>query len=700
MPISPRQEIIPEFSYAWLAREQIAQGHLLADWSPYEWAGFPWLRYIPFPLYYGLGGLSLLSGLSLEWLFRLGFWAVFTLAGGAAFEWVRRLSDSNLGGLVAGLVYALIPAHSHITVEVFTHAVAWALAPLPFLAYERVRQQRRPTRWLGWGALLALLPVVSIEYAMLLTPFLALYLLWREAEGLRAREWPWQARLAPFAAAGLAALALAGFVVLPGLLETSLVGIHAKHASGADLHLDLLRAYSAPPQALLATLLRRLRVTLPLELPAVYRSYQASTWYLGWTVLALAAWGLLRPPRRGLGWLLGLCAVLGVLRAAGPWLPGNFFLLLPVIGKLTPFRSLGLLALVLATLAGFGGAALGRAAPAGRARWLVGGLVFLLPLVELYGPSAAAFVSRPAYFSADEQEAYAWVQGQEGDFRVWELPQDHRDEYLFTYSLAHLPRPRFGGYFDNGAPLHMWGLAMEATYPPGEVHALTVPALRLYGTRYVLLRQDRRNYAAAAEALQAAGYRMAFGNEATTVLEDPQALPLARWWGAAVLFWGDDDLAVLGPCLEHGVLPVHEEASSLDDWSSAELDRFALVEVGQASVACAQARGSSGAAADLRWERPGPQEIRVTARTAADGWLEVAEAWYPHWQATVDGEPVRLLRTNVAFQGVWLPAGEHQVVFTYRWPAILWASWALSGLAALAVGGLWVWGRLSKKEGL
>lgn len=714
VPVSPRWELLPEFAYAWLAREYLRQGRGLVDWSPYEFAGFPWLRFIPFPLYYGIGGLSLLSGLPLEWSFRLCFWGAFTLGGVGAFAFVRRLTGSDLGGLAAGVFYTLVPFHAHITVEVFAHAVGWALVPWAFWVYERVRW---PGNWHGavvWGALLALFPMVSVEYALLLSLFLGVYLLWREAEGVRGRRWPWWDSLVFLGTVGVVAAGLSAFVVVPGLLETRWVGIHAKHGSGAALHWELLRDYAMPPQALLAALLRRLRVTWEVPLPAVYRSYSASAWYLGWMSLGLAGVGGLRPPRRGLGWLLGLLTLLGLVRAAGPWLPGNVLLFLPAIGKLTPFRSLGLLAFFLAALVGFGVVALARwsRGQGGQGALALGAVALML--AELYNPAASAFVSWPAYFSPAEQEAYAWVQGQEGDFRVWEFPQDHRDEYLFTYSLPAMPRPRFGGYFDNGAPLSMWNLAMAATYPPGALHPLTGPALRLYSTRLVLLRRDRQNYAEALAGLRDLGYEVAFENEEVVVLEDRASLLYARWRSEAVLFvGGEDPLEALAPCLERGLLLVHVEPDALSGWRAEDLARFRAVVVDGAVPEEVRgrlkalvggrlvdlsawepgpaARGAEGAV--LEWDRPSPTEVRVRVRAGADGWLEIGESWYPHWQAELDGRPARLLRTDVAFQGVWTPAGEHEVRFVYRWPASIWGSFALSGLGWLGLGVYGLWAR-------
>ena len=45
--------------------------------------------------------------------------------------------------------------------------------------------------------------------------------------------------------------------------------------------------------------------------------------------------------------------------------------------------------------------------------------------------------------------------------------------------------------------------------------------------------------------------------------------------------------------------------------------------------------------------------------------LVLSEVHSPGWQARVDGEPVPLLRANVAFSAVWLAPGDHEVTWRY-----------------------------------
>jgi hypothetical protein len=76
--------------------------------------------------------------------------------------------------------------------------------------------------------------------------------------------------------------------------------------------------------------------------------------------------------------------------------------------------------------------------------------------------------------------------------------------------------------------------------------------------------------------------------------------------------------------------------------------------------------------------------VDVRVRTDRRSLLILADAWYPGWRVTVDGQPAELLRADHAFRGVVVPAGEHQVRFTYVDRPLQFGA----GLAGLTVLGL------------
>ncbi len=75
-----------------------------------------------------------------------------------------------------------------------------------------------------------------------------------------------------------------------------------------------------------------------------------------------------------------------------------------------------------------------------------------------------------------------------------------------------------------------------------------------------------------------------------------------------------------------------------------------------------------------------PNTLAVVVQTPAPAYLVLAEAFYPGWEATIDGAPVPIVRANTAFRAVYLPEpGEHTVLLRFRPPSVI------AGLAASAI---------------
>lgn len=64
------------------------------------------------------------------------------------------------------------------------------------------------------------------------------------------------------------------------------------------------------------------------------------------------------------------------------------------------------------------------------------------------------------------------------------------------------------------------------------------------------------------------------------------------------------------------------------------------------------------------------REIVVGADAPHDGYLLLADTYYPGWSATVDGAPTPIYRANLSVRAVRLPAGRHEVRFVYEAPGV------------------------------
>lgn len=78
-----------------------------------------------------------------------------------------------------------------------------------------------------------------------------------------------------------------------------------------------------------------------------------------------------------------------------------------------------------------------------------------------------------------------------------------------------------------------------------------------------------------------------------------------------------------------------------------------------------------------------PGRVSIRVRSQVPAFLVSSEAHYPGWHALIDGRKTPVYMTNAAFQGLFIPAGEHTVSLVFA-PPIAWTS-ALLSLGSLMI---------------
>ena len=89
--------------------------------------------------------------------------------------------------------------------------------------------------------------------------------------------------------------------------------------------------------------------------------------------------------------------------------------------------------------------------------------------------------------------------------------------------------------------------------------------------------------------------------------------------------------------------------------------------------------------------------IRLETSAPSPALLVVRDAWFPGWEARVDGQPTPIHLADGVFMGVQVPAGEHAVELRYRTPGFRLAA-TISALAWLAVLGVLVWSWIRRER--
>lgn len=95
-------------------------------------------------------------------------------------------------------------------------------------------------------------------------------------------------------------------------------------------------------------------------------------------------------------------------------------------------------------------------------------------------------------------------------------------------------------------------------------------------------------------------------------------------------------------------------------------------------------------------EQPSSADLDVVSH--GDGFLNISVTFHKYWHATIDGRPARLIPANLAYQGLYVPAGPHRVHLEYRNPMIGFGA-VMSGIALLVVAAFGFFPRPSSRIG-
>ncbi|MFQ5673626.1 MAG: YfhO family protein [Nitrospinales bacterium] len=95
------------------------------------------------------------------------------------------------------------------------------------------------------------------------------------------------------------------------------------------------------------------------------------------------------------------------------------------------------------------------------------------------------------------------------------------------------------------------------------------------------------------------------------------------------------------------------------------------------------------------FSKTGLNSLALTVKLESRKFLFLSEAWYPGWEATVDGKPAKIYRANFAFRALLLEPGTHAVRFDYN-PMSFRAGLAIS-LATLLIG-IFMWRKTANER--
>jgi hypothetical protein len=128
------------------------------------------------------------------------------------------------------------------------------------------------------------------------------------------------------------------------------------------------------------------------------------------------------------------------------------------------------------------------------------------------------------------------------------------------------------------------------------------------------------------------------------IYENPRALP-------RVQFVGGWELADFDGMKQGG------------SWPEVDPQQAVLLEV---EPPLATPEGPVAAKADIKLTRYENTEVEIEVTTAAAGFVVLNDIWHPWWRAEIDGAETEILKANVLFRAVQVPAGTHKIRFSFH----------------------------------
>ncbi|RDJ27187.1 hypothetical protein DWF00_09330 [Bosea caraganae] len=128
------------------------------------------------------------------------------------------------------------------------------------------------------------------------------------------------------------------------------------------------------------------------------------------------------------------------------------------------------------------------------------------------------------------------------------------------------------------------------------------------------------------------------------IYENPRALPRAQF----VAGWQLADF---------------EGMKSAGQWPDTDPQQVVLLDTVPPD---AVPEGAMTANAEVRLTRYANTEVEITVTTDKPGFVVLNDVWHPWWRAELDGTEAEILKANVLFRAVQVPAGSHKVRFSFH----------------------------------
>lgn len=103
------------------------------------------------------------------------------------------------------------------------------------------------------------------------------------------------------------------------------------------------------------------------------------------------------------------------------------------------------------------------------------------------------------------------------------------------------------------------------------------------------------------------------------------------------------------------------------------------------TVLLAEGEARQGGSGTVVVQTESPERLRIDYNADAPSTLLITEAWYPGWQATLDGEAIPIQRADLLLSAIAVPEGQHTVLMEFRPQSLSLGAWISLVVAGLLI---------------
>jgi hypothetical protein len=259
--------------------------------------------------------------------------------------------------------------------------------------------------------------------------------------------------------------------------------------------------------------------------------------------------------------------------------------------------------------------------------WLV---VLLLSLDLMAAGGTTINPTQPIHWWGQLSGGGQYILAHLGEARVFPLGMGS-EKATVTHLGQYFPsvyRVRSAGGHGSSLMLERLRTFLQQAHP--------VQAIQLLGVRYLLTEGQMG-------ADVASTYPIAYGDDNAFIYENKDPLPRVF--------------------VVHEAIRVDTPTTALDYFKGVNTNpsQTVVLETVEPLPPASLATGSQAVIA-----RENPQRIEIAVKAAAAGYVVLLDTFYPGWTATLDGQLTQIYPANVIGRAVFVPAGQHTVVFEYR----------------------------------